>query len=65
MISTIAIRALANEGRLQILEWLKNPTYEDLVQAGLARPKRIEKRTFYKRDRARIKQIKKAILAKV
>jgi ArsR family transcriptional regulator len=26
MISTIAIRALANERRLQILEWLKNPT---------------------------------------
>jgi hypothetical protein len=26
MISTIAIRALANERRLQVLEWLKNPT---------------------------------------
>src|SRR5271170_2654605 len=26
MISTVAIRALANERRLQILEWLKNPT---------------------------------------
>src|ERR1700736_3353294 len=100
MISTIAIRALANERRLQILEWLKNPTKHfppqvdgDLVkdvvcgvliarklrvsqpttsehmkilcQAGLTRPKRIKKRIFYKRDEARIKQIKKTILAKV
>lgn len=100
MISTIAIRALANERRLQILEWLKNPTKHfppqidgDLVkdgvcgcliarklhvsqpttsehmrilcQAGLTRPKRIKKWTFYRRDEVRIKQIKKAILAKV
>ena len=100
MISTIAIRALANERRLQILEWLKNPTKHfppqvdgDLVkdgvcgcliarklritqpttsehmkilcQAGLTRPKRIKKWTFYKRDEAKIRQIKRAILAKV
>ena len=100
MISTVVIRALANDRRLQILEWLKNPTRHfppqvdgDLVkdgvcgqsgrrklrvsqpttsehmkilcQAGLTRPKRIKKWTFYKRDEARIKQIKKAILAKV
>ena len=100
MISTIAIRALANERRLQILEWLKNPTKHfppqvdgDLVkdgvcgcliarklrvsqpttsehmkilcQAGLTRPKRIKKWTFYKRDEVKIRQIKKAILAKV
>ncbi len=100
MISTVAIRALANERRLQILEWLKNPTkhfppqvYGDLVrdgvcgvliarklrisqptasehmkilcQAGLTRPKRIKKWTFYKRDEAKIRQIKKAILSKV
>lgn len=100
MISTIAIRALANERRLQILEWLKNPRKHfppqvdgDLVKdgvcgrliarklrvsqpttsehmkilcrAGLTRPKRIKKWTFYKRDEARIRQIKKAILAKV
>jgi DNA-binding transcriptional ArsR family regulator len=99
-IPTVAIRALANERRLQILEWLKNPTKHfppqvdgDLVkdgvcgcliasklrvsqpttsehmkilcQAGLTRPKRIKKWTFYKRDEARIKQIKKAILEKV
>ena len=36
-----------------------------LCQAGLTRPKRIKKWTFYKRDEARIRQIKKAILAKV
>ena len=100
MISTVAIRALANERRLQILEWLKNPTkhfppqvdgglvkdgvcgcliarklrvsqpttsehMKILCQAGLTRSKRIKKWTFYKRDEARIKQIKKVILAKV
>jgi DNA-binding transcriptional ArsR family regulator len=100
MIPTVVIRALANDRRLQILEWLKNPTkhfppqvFGDLVkdgvcgqriaqklrvsqpttsehmrvlcQAGLTRPKRIKKWTFYKRDEAKIKQIKKAILAKV
>ncbi len=36
-----------------------------LCQAGLTRPKRIKKWTFYKRDEARIKKIKKAILGKV
>jgi len=100
MISTLAIRALANERRLQILEWLKNPrkyfppqvdgdlvkdgvcgcliarklhvsqptTSEHmkiLCQAGLTRPKRIKKWTFYKRDEAKIRQIKKTILTKV
>lgn len=100
MIPTAAIRALANERRLQILEWLKNPTRHfppqvdgDLVKdgvcgcliarklrisqptisehmrilcmAGLTCSKRIKKWTFYKRDEARIKRIKKAILAKV
>ena len=100
MMPTVAIRALANDRRLQILEWLKNPTkhfppqvFGDLVkdgvcgqrialklrvsqpttsehmrvlcQAGLTRSKRIQKWTFYKRDEAKIKQIKKAILAKV
>jgi len=39
--------------------------YEDPVPAGLTRPKRIKKWTFYKRDEARIRQIKKTILAKV
>lgn len=100
MIPTLAIRALANDRRLQILEWLKNPTKHfppqvdgDLIkdgvcgcniarklrvsqpttsehlkilcQAGLTRPKRIKKWTFYKRDEARIQQIKTRILAKV
>jgi DNA-binding transcriptional ArsR family regulator len=94
------IRALANERRLQILEWLKDPEAHfpaqvdgDLVkdgvcvvfiaeklgisqptatehlkvlsQAGLVRSKRIKQWTFYKRDEARIKEIKKEILAKV
>jgi len=94
------IRALANERRLLILEWLKAPQrhfhpqidgdlVEDgvcgvliaeklavsqptvsehlkiLAQAGLIRPKRIKQWTFYKRDEARIRAIKKAILAKV
>ena len=42
MISTIAIRALANDRRLQIPEWLKNPTKHfrpqvdgDLVKDGV------------------------------
>jgi DNA-binding transcriptional ArsR family regulator len=36
-----------------------------LQQAGLVRGKRIKQWTFYKRDEARIKRIKKMILAKV
>src|SRR5579863_777384 len=42
MISTVAIRALANERRLQILDWLKNPRKHfppqvdgDLVKDGV------------------------------
>ncbi|HTP83193.1 MAG TPA: metalloregulator ArsR/SmtB family transcription factor [Alphaproteobacteria bacterium] len=95
-----AIRALANDKRLLILEWLKAPRANfppqvdgDLVtdgvcalliarklgvsqptvsehlkvlsQAGLVRGKRIKQWTFYKRDEARIRELKKAILAKV
>jgi len=91
-----ALRALANERRLMILEWLKRPRRHfppqvdgDLVrdgvcggfiaaklgvsqptasehmkiltQAGLVRAKRIKQWTFYKRDDARIAQIKDAI----
>ncbi len=94
------IRALANDRRLQILEWLKDPRahfrpqvdgdlVEDgvcavliaeklgvtqptlsehlkvLAQAGLVRGKRIKQWTFYKRDEARIRAIKKTILAKI
>jgi DNA-binding transcriptional ArsR family regulator len=36
-----------------------------LLQAGLVRGKRIKQWTFYKRDEARIRKIKKLILAKV
>ncbi len=95
-----AIRALANDKRLMILEWLKEPRANfppqvdgDLVkdgvcalliarklgvsqptvsehlkvlsQAGLVRGKRIKQWTFYKRDEPRIRELKKAILAKV
>ena len=91
-----ALRALANERRLQILEWLKDPEAHfrpqvdgDLVRdgvcgvliaeklgvsqptvsehlkvlarAGLVRPKRIKQWTFYRRDEARIKELKRAI----
>jgi ArsR family transcriptional regulator len=93
---TEAMRALANERRLRVLEWLKDPTAHfppqvdgDLVkdgvcgvliarklgvsqptvsehlkilsQAGLVRAKRIKQWTFYKRDEARIRAIKRAI----
>ncbi|HEV7591084.1 MAG TPA: metalloregulator ArsR/SmtB family transcription factor [Longimicrobium sp.] len=95
-----ALRALANERRLQILEWLKDPVANfppqvdgDLVedgvcavwiaeklgvsqptlsehmkvlsQAGLVRARRIKQWTFYKRDEARIAEIKQAISAQV
>ena len=91
-----ALRALASERRLRILEWLKDPVANfrpqvdgDLVrdgvcglfiaeklgvsqptasehlkilsQAGLIRPKRIKQWTFYRRDEARIRQLKQAI----
>jgi ArsR family transcriptional regulator len=36
-----------------------------LSQAGLLRAKRIKQWTFYRRDEPRIREIKKAILAKV
>lgn len=36
-----------------------------LAQAGLVRAKRIKQWTFYKRDEARIKEIKKMIVARV
>ena len=92
----LALRALANDRRLQILEWLKNPRAHfppqidgDLVkdgvcgifiaeklgisqptasehlkvlsQAGLIRGKRIKQWTFYKRDEARIAELKRTI----
>ena len=100
MTTADAIRALANERRLQILEWLKDPRAHfrpqvdgDLVRdgvcvvliaeklgmsqptvsehlkvlarAGLVRPKRIKQWTFYKRDEARIREVKRAILESV
>jgi DNA-binding transcriptional ArsR family regulator len=94
----LAIKALANERRLEIMQWLKDPESHfppqadgDLVkdgvcgvfiaeklgvsqptasehlkvlsQAGLVRAKKVKQWTFYKRDEARIREIKKAILA--
>lgn len=91
-----ALRAVANDRRLQILEWLKDPRAHfpeqvegDLVDdgvcgvfiadklgisqptvsehlrvladAGLLRGKRIKNWTFYKRDEARIDEIKRLI----
>ncbi len=96
----LALRALSNERRLQILHWLRNPTRHfppqvagDLVDdgvcglliarklrvsqptasehlkvlqhAGLVRGKRIKQWTFYKRDEARIRKIKKLLLKKI
>ncbi len=100
MKTNIALRALANERRLQILEWLKNPRRHfppqvdgDLVKdgvcglliarklgvsqptasehlnilsrAGLIRGKRLKQWTFYRRDEAAIKRIKKTVLDRV
>jgi DNA-binding transcriptional ArsR family regulator len=97
MSTDTALRALANDRRLQILEWLKAPRSHfrpqvdgDLVRdgvcglliaeklgvsqptasehlkvltgAGLLRPKRIKQWTFYKRDEARIREVKRSIL---
>ena len=96
----MGLRALANERRLQILEWLKEPRRHfppqvdgDLVrdgvcavllarklgvsqptlsehmrilsQAGLVRGKRIKQWTFYRRDEARIKELKQLIARQV
>jgi len=94
------MRALASDRRIQILDWLKDPTANfppqvdgDLVkdgvcgvliagklgvsqptvsehlkilsQAGLLRAKRIKQWTFYKRDEARIRALKRTILKQV
>jgi DNA-binding transcriptional ArsR family regulator len=96
----LVLRALANERRRLILDWLKDPAAHfppqrdgDLVrdgvcgvliarklgvsqptvslhlkllaQAGLLRPKRIKQWTFYRRDEAEIRAVKKTLLAKV
>ena len=100
MANVVAMRALANERRLQILAWLKEPRAHfppqvdgDLVKdgvcgvliadklgvsqptvsehlkilarAGLVRAKRIKQWTFYKRDEARIRELKRTLLADV
>jgi DNA-binding transcriptional ArsR family regulator len=100
MKNNVALRALANERRLQILEWLKDPRRHfppqvdgDLVKDGvcglliarklrvsqptasehlnilsraeLIRGKRLKQWTFYRRNEAEIKRVKKTILARV
>jgi ArsR family transcriptional regulator len=95
-----ALRALASDKRLQILEWLKDPRahfppqvdgdlvkdgvcgvliarklavsqptasehLNILVRAGLIRGKRIKQWTFYKRDEAAIKTLKKTVVARI
>ena len=94
------LRALANDRRLQILEWLKDPRAHfrpqvdgDLVRdgvcglliaeklkvsqptasehlkvlarAGLIRSKRLKQWTFYRRDEARIRELKRTILQSI
>ena len=100
MTTADALRALANDKRLQILEWLKDPEAHfppqvdgDLVKdgvcgvfiaaklglsqptvsehlrvlarAGLVRPKRVKQWTFYKRDEARIRALKRELLQSI
>jgi DNA-binding transcriptional ArsR family regulator len=99
MKTSIVLRALANERRLQILDWLKDPRRHfppqvdgDLVtdgvcglliarklgvsqptasehlnilsRAGLIRGKRLKQWTFYQRDEAEIRRIKKTVVAR-
>ena len=96
----LALRAVANEKRMRILDWLRHPRkhfppqvdgdlIEDgvcglliarklrvtqptasehlkiLQQAGLIRGKRIKQWTFYKRDEAKIRTMKKAFAANI
>lgn len=100
MQTEVAMRALASDKRLQILEWLKHPRKHfppqidgDLVKdgvcgvfiaeklkvsqptasehlkilchAGFLRAKRIKQWTFYKRDEAAIKAMKRSVLGKI
>ena len=100
MLPVDLVRAIANDRRLQILEWLKNPRAHfppqvdgDLVRdgvcgvliarklgisqptvsehlkvlshAGLIRGKRIKQWTFYRRDEANIRQLKRALLTSI
>ena len=96
----LVLRALANDRRLQILDWLKQPRkhfrpqvdgdlVEDgvcgvliaeklrvsqptasehlkiLVFAGLVRAKRIKQWTFYKRDEAKIDELKRTVFGRL
>ena len=98
MMDLSAIQAIGNDRRLQILEWLKDPTahfrpqvdgdllkdgvcaaliaeklgvtqptlsehMRVLCQAELVSSKRIKQWTFYKRNEARIRELKRSIAA--
>ena len=98
MLPAAVLKALANERRLEILNWLRDPAAHfppqqdgDLVrdgvcslfiaeklgvsaptasehlrilsQAGLVRPKRKKKWTFYKRNEKRITEVKRSLKA--
>jgi DNA-binding transcriptional ArsR family regulator len=100
MLDLPALQALANDRRLQILEWLKDPTSHfrpqgdgDLIRDGvcanliaeklgisqstlsehmrvlsdaeLVQSKRMKQWTFYKRDEAQIKKIKRQFSAEL
>jgi len=100
MAGELVLRALANERRLQILEWLKHPRrhfpaqvdgdlvkdgvcgvliarklrisqptasehLNILVRARLVQGKRIKQWTFYQRDEAQIKRIKRTLLSRI
>ena len=100
MTNSDVLRALANDRRLQILEWLKDPRANfppqvdgDLVRdgvcgvliarklgisqptvsehlkvlsrVGLIRGKRIKQWTFYQRDEATIRRLKRALLTSI
>jgi ArsR family transcriptional regulator len=93
---TSVVKALANDRRLQILQWLKDPVanfrpqvdgdlvkdgvcgvliaeklgvsqptasehMRVLVQTGLVRAKRIRQWTFYRRDEARLREVKRSL----
>lgn len=95
-----AMRALGNERRLQIMEWLKDPKthfppqvdgdlvkdgvcgifiaeklgvsqptasehLKILVHAGLLQPKRVKQWTFYRRDEATIRELKRTLQSSI
>jgi ArsR family transcriptional regulator len=52
---------LLNARKLKVSQPTASEHLRVLVQAGLIRPKRIKQWTFYRRDEARLKAVKKAL----